>query len=398
MAAGSRSTELTEQLLNTQAQVERTFKKRLVREAAFKRAKLDLLDKELDAKRSAARSSAEGAGGGPSAQARSSPMASPQGGLGRSWSSPGAVGSASVGSASQPVSPHACLADPSKERVLGSAGGWAVSRLGASMPLSWHPVPHPGTVAPTRSTADRHAGRRALTASVSTSALPSPSHGLMGASSMTGSSLPAVAIDTPGADGRANARLRQPVGRSASTGLGGRHSLNKSATLAPSVPPCADREEALEAEMEAVNAECEAMREGGLHTGQSDPQEMIERLGSMMALLGPRYKTLSRKTIWERAERGELSAFQRRLKKERELGMVHVNPLKAVFQRDTGAAFEIITPDPESAARAAWLAARRRARRENQAELEEGTGQPSGGAGDEEAIGSNAFVSLPLQS
>merc|ERR1712217_445036 len=46
---------------------------------------------------------------------------------------------------------------------------------------------------------------------------------------------------------------------------------------------------------------------------KAEDPEVIERLGSLMAILGPRYKTVSRDALWERARVGETTPLQRQL-------------------------------------------------------------------------------------
>merc|ERR1719159_744381 len=85
---------------------------------------------------------------------------------------------------------------------------------------------------------------------------------------------------------------------------------------------------------------------------------MLQRLGDLMALLGPRYKTLPRQLIWEKAEKGDMTAFQRRLQKaggiQAVVGVPGQRPSGSapVFTRDA------VTADSDGKARAAWLQAR----------------------------------------
>merc|ERR1740116_569244 len=51
---------------------------------------------------------------------------------------------------------------------------------------------------------------------------------------------------------------------------------------------------------------------GGQRRRPIDPPKTIERLGELMSLLGPRYKTLACEKLWEKAASGDLTAFQRR--------------------------------------------------------------------------------------
>lgn len=344
--------KLAQQLVSSQLQLEHSFKKRLVREAEFKKQKLIGKDKELDALRILAKS--EEARANPELPKREVSTAksgtrsgSSAAGLQRCWTSPGKLG-AHVPSAWSP-----------SIRVTGSAGGWACGRMAAAVPLSAHPVPHPGT--------------RILSPSMSRT-----SSGFFNASSpQTPEKLEPLYSSNP----RTPSQPSRPVSRS--------NALHR----AQQVPD----EDTLEADLEKAALEYSTSPAGGLHgIAQQDDPEMIERLGDLMACLGPRYRTLNKEVMWERACRGETSAFQRRLAKERELGAAPYNPLKAALRRDPGAALEVIQPDPEGPARASWLAARRRGRHENQAALEaalnDGSGAPPALPGS-----SGSFQNLPLK-
>lgn len=86
------------------------------------------------------------------------------------------------------------------------------------------------------------------------------------------------------------------------------------------------------------------------------PKEALERMGDMMALLGPRYKTLPPGMIWEKAVEGGTTPLQRQLKR---LG-VHApkrGPLCPMTKRDPEDQPDI---DIEAESRTAWLAHRRR--------------------------------------
>ena len=52
----------------------------------------------------------------------------------------------------------------------------------------------------------------------------------------------------------------------------------------------------------AAEAEAQLLRSGA--QAPQEPPEIIERLGRLMALLGPRYRTLPREELWEKAVAG----------------------------------------------------------------------------------------------
>jgi hypothetical protein len=63
-----------------------------------------------------------------------------------------------------------------------------------------------------------------------------------------------------------------------------------------------------------------------LHLAADDPKS-IERLGKYFALLGPRFKTIDRQAMLDRAE-CKTSNFHRRLQHQREIGALPMDPLK----------------------------------------------------------------------
>lgn len=81
------------------------------------------------------------------------------------------------------------------------------------------------------------------------------------------------------------------------------------------------------------------------------PPEAISKLGDLMALLGPRYKTLSRQKLWEQAKNTE-TPLQMRLRHSRDLDFSASGKIR-------GASRGRREPDdPDGKARAAWLASR----------------------------------------
>jgi len=117
----------------------------------------------------------------------------------------------------------------------------------------------------------------------------------------------------------------------------------------------------------AADADASALRAswaGGLRP--RDPPDMIERLGHLMALLGPRYRTLPREELWEKAVAGQTTALQRR---EKRLGAAAAHSISGFAKsrgQNQGNKNRPRSPewlpdyDPDGAARAAWLQARER--------------------------------------
>eukprot|EP00933_Yihiella_yeosuensis_P030388 TRINITY_DN24040_c1_g1_i1.p1 TRINITY_DN24040_c1_g1~~TRINITY_DN24040_c1_g1_i1.p1 ORF type:complete len:423 (+),score=87.20 TRINITY_DN24040_c1_g1_i1:79-1347(+) len=116
----------------------------------------------------------------------------------------------------------------------------------------------------------------------------------------------------------------------------------------------------------AADIEAEAVLEsaerGGLLRRPLDPPDMIERLGDLMALLGPRYRTLPKEEIWEKAVIGGTTALQRR---EKRLGRAAARSLCDMHKRkqgrlkQTALVEDMLDLDQDGVARSAWLSARK---------------------------------------
>lgn len=85
----------------------------------------------------------------------------------------------------------------------------------------------------------------------------------------------------------------------------------------------------------------------------TEPPGTIERLGDLMTLLGPRYKTLPRGVIWEKAVQGDTTPLERQQKR---LGVLA--PTKPPLTIKRRAPEDAPDLDHEVAPRAAWLALR----------------------------------------
>jgi len=88
---------------------------------------------------------------------------------------------------------------------------------------------------------------------------------------------------------------------------------------------------------------------------KKEEAEMIGRLGELMAMLGPRYKTLPRDVVMKRAEKAELTPAQRKLL--RSGGHGAAASLQRSRPSSSVPALLGEASDPDGKARAAWLAA-----------------------------------------
>lgn len=109
----------------------------------------------------------------------------------------------------------------------------------------------------------------------------------------------------------------------------------------------------LSEEEQLFAADEEFARTQGLLPRPADPPGTIDRLGDMMALLGPRYKTLPPGMIWEKAVEGGTTPLERMNKR---LGAAA--PKKKAIQIKRPAPEEMPDLDHEVAPRAAWLTLR----------------------------------------
>lgn len=97
--------------------------------------------------------------------------------------------------------------------------------------------------------------------------------------------------------------------------------------------------------------------------GGKEKDPMISRLGHLMALLGPRYKCVSKELMWEKAKRGDRTSVERRLDKFG--GIVNLGGGPDRLRPSGSAPGE---NDSDGTARVAWLEARTAEReRRNQA-------------------------------
>lgn len=319
----ARSRELTKNLTQTRHQLENHFKSLKRRDAEFKMQKLMNIEEELKAKARMART-AQGPESnisrrqGPSPREQqvtaTSTYYQPRAksserdgytktntGLSRSASSPAWLDQFPAewgGYGAMPKPPGSPAAFP-----------LAVTRHCADTPACMHPPPHPGSQSmkptPTRSMA---AFTKSHTAALY--APPSP---------------PPVVANTHASPGTPGARASL-LAKCASDSV-----LSKGV---------------------ADDVFLTEVGDNGENLIEKDP--MIKRLGHYMALLGPRYKTIPKEMIWEKAEMGDMTPFQRRLKKAGGITAVGGGPDTSLR---AGPMPGELT-DSDGKARAAWLAAR----------------------------------------
>lgn len=387
----TRSQELTKNVVTTRMQLENLFKSNKKREVQFKRQKLHLLEPQLKAAEIMARPatvtaaksrvqalSPRAQGGSPDRDSDSPPNSSnaPQANrynapdsasrLERCWSSPADLQSPSATSWGRPGSGWQTPMSP----------GMSCHRASASVPVSSHPAIHPGA-ASIRPTVPRPvrsfsaAGTPALSPAASRGSASPAARSYAGSWPAPGSPATAgqpspIAAPTPQVQSVVSSPSRPRFAMFDTMQSFTDFSGAASPSVSPSGPSSrrvgGDRlsnllgepdfhEELLIAGLEEAD---------GIHSRfVTDPKqkkepEMIERLGGLMALLGPRYKTLPREVVLKRVERGELTPAQRKLLRSGGHGaganLQRPRPTSSVPALGEAA-------DPDGKARAAWLQA-----------------------------------------
>jgi len=325
----ARSQELTKNLVHTRHQLENHFKSIKRREADFRKQKLVNFEEELKATARMARAAAAPEAAGRQRTLSSGDQSRSEGSL-RTKSPERQKALSAFGNSTLPGS---------LSRSRSSLDGWpnayapqfpiewgghgmmpkppgspaafplAVTRACADVPAAQHPPPHPGahsmSRAPTRSLAAFAASHTATAFS------PVPPGAATAPSSPTAAQL-----------------HRLPADRSL---------INASSSK--------------DADDDVISAVPD-----GEHLIEKDP--MIMRLGHFMALLGPRYKTISKEMIWEQAERGERTPAQRRLAKLGGIEAVGGGPDRSLRASASAPGELALAADSDGKARAAWLAAR----------------------------------------
>lgn len=404
----ARSVELAKNVVTTRLQLENHFKNIRKREADFRKQKLVLLEPQLKAAERVARPSSvavhksrmqggaspRALGGSPnhsidsprstSSAPRSDAALGAAGkrrGLGspsknsdfaqrlvkesdasrldRCWSSPGDLYS--------PSSTHSKLVNAWQTRP--GSPGMSVCRAAASVPVSSHPPSHPGA-ASSRPSVARPARSIAVVGSPGSPAGRAGGWGTPGSPITPGPVTPLMA-PTPEAQSAVSSPSRPQVGLHDSM----RSFANWSGATSPSCSSPTQRrtagdrgllsnlfsepgdfqEELLLAAVDAEEEGLSGLIAGGAARRPADPPEMIERLGGLMALLGPRYKTLPKEFLWKRAATGEMTPAQRKLFKSGGHGAA--DHLQRPRPSASAPALLGESSDPDGKARAAWLAA-----------------------------------------
>ncbi|CAJ1422593.1 unnamed protein product [Effrenium voratum] len=340
-------------------QISRHFKKCGLRKAEFKRQKSLLIEKELQAHFKAKHESDRDEFG--ASRPATSPPASPT----RSASSPAFARSPSyVDEAFAPQSP-----------------GKVATRFAASHPAWMHPCVHPGA-ASDRPASQIHRRQR-LTSDLEAvwsepqaegPKVSSGHHTVMEPLDVTGDSFVASTSTS-------TTKFRRPSPKkrtfAKSSGFGGffQGPVDAQETEEDRLFGATSWEEEL---FQAADAEAAALRaDWGRGVRPRDPPDMIERLGDLMALLGPRYRTLPREALWEKAVVGSTTPLQR---KEKRLGPAAYTLTRSQSQSSKNRSGALCTAwdkvlvksvrtnspewlpdyDPDGAARAKWLQARER--------------------------------------
>mmetsp|Transcript_68802 Transcript_68802/g.163895 ORF Transcript_68802/g.163895 Transcript_68802/m.163895 type:complete len:364 (+) Transcript_68802:67-1158(+) len=315
-------------------QISRHFKKCGLRKAEFKRQKSLLIEKELQAHFKAKHESDRDEFG--ASRPATSPPASPT----RSASSPAFARSPSyVDEAFAPQSP-----------------GKVATRFAASHPAWMHPCVHPGA-ASDRPASQIHRRQRLTSDLEAEGPKVSSGHTVMEPLDVTGDSFVASTSTS-------TTKFRRPSPKkrtfAKSSGFGGffQGPVDAQETEEDRLFGATSWEEEL---FQAADAEAAALRaDWGRGVRPRDPPDMIERLGDLMALLGPRYRTLPREALWEKAVVGSTTPLQR---KEKRLGPAAYTLTRSQSQSSknrTNSPEWLPDYDPDGAARAKWLQARER--------------------------------------
>lgn len=416
----SRGVSATQQATKTRDQIAQHFKTVDLRKAGFKTAKSALIEKELqvhfkaehEKKRAEAAEYTRKTVVPRSKQADSSPRAS-------------RPSSAVRGHSPKPGSPNMRRSMSSPEADSGfdsrptTPAGAVVNRFGASYPMSSHPAIHPGATSSRPSSrissvpgGSADAGEllpksSSATALLNTVASPQaqrqPGSNAKrlslpfkeALSDMDSSEIQAESADrTPAARARSRTRTDSstflagsplsPSAGMASSPTAGRRSTggNRGSVLASSMStmnftgPSAvsdfeepifgeetSREEQLFEQLDREAAKlAELAQTGVMSKRQADSPDMIERLGDLMSLLGPRYRTVPRQALWEKAVLGETTSLYRLEQRLGRNAAHSISGFKRGRVRRSGTKKlqpeDVPSYDADGSARAAWLHAR----------------------------------------
>jgi len=332
-----------EAALATKAQVDLHFKTLSLRDKEFHRQKLVLIDKELHIKRKNRALDDPDEDDSPlsaAARARSVPTSRS---LKHSRSCPGSWG---VGGASS----------------LGAAQrgmmGASRTRFSAGVPLSHHPAMHPGAFAhsPENSPQKRGSNLARTRSSLAVTWSGSPTQ-----------------LEQAGSSSSLLSPPKSPQAREMSS-----TSRSMTTRSPPASAPCfgtANEDPFLDCGPSAEELLFDDIDEELARTQElrprppAEPPGTIERLGDMMALLGPRYKTLPRGMVWEKAVHGDSTPLERQQKR---LG--DAAPKRGLFRVKRPLLEDQADLDHEVGIRVAWLKIRGKERARHALALKEALG------------------------
>jgi len=412
-----RGEDITAKATKTTNQIAQHFKNVGLRKAEFKRQKSVLIEKELQVhfknKHDEERKEAA------SRKRNSPPVTQPHGSSSpRANSRPGSAGRAASPKASGSSSPAATLYKSMSSPSASGSGfafgsrpgtpGAVFSRFGASVPESNHPAIHPGAISRPPSQALSSRPRTRASTATGASELKRTSSSLAGelrslqpqARSNTSGLLQttqsgiealhtAAELDLSDLHAGDTTRMQRAHGSfrpespgSQSLTVPRRFSTQRLSTVSDSqrmmvsfsgfhesemdslwgMEPSREEQLFMAAEEEA--AALSEVAERDILKRHPDPPDMIERLGDLMALLGPRYRTLPREAVWEKAVVGSTTSLQRR---EQRLGSAAARAISGGFKhRGSVKVKQHKMPenapdnDPDGRERAAWLQAKER--------------------------------------
>eukprot|EP00747_Dinoflagellata_sp_TGD_P166814 gnl/TRDRNA2_/TRDRNA2_190192_c0_seq1.p1 gnl/TRDRNA2_/TRDRNA2_190192_c0~~gnl/TRDRNA2_/TRDRNA2_190192_c0_seq1.p1 ORF type:complete len:425 (-),score=68.08 gnl/TRDRNA2_/TRDRNA2_190192_c0_seq1:139-1413(-) len=382
-----RTFELTQNVMRTKHLLDHHFRSIRQRDAVFKSEKLKTLDTVMHIKNKLAKTAeaekeeAEGhiaprrdsavvSPDGRASPERSRPASPSQTALRRTWSSPAMAGTGDSFSSTWHGQPTVAKGRGVPIHPL------SVTRFCASTPVGLHPPPHPGSYS-TRphSMLSSSASQPQLGTALSTPQSPCRVSQSSWAESPARRRL--MTMETSGTYMTVNSSFSL-----ASPSELAHHSRKR--------PPDDGFDQGSDSDEEALysrlDAECYySAGLAGKDLSQVHPQRSIEKLGRMMAMLGPRYKTVDRVMLWEKATQPEMSMIQKRLQKQGSIRRASTL-LKGPLPQAARDNFDL---DPDGGVRAAWLAARdeehaRRSRMPNGADATEALlndGDQAGGAG-----------------
>jgi len=334
-----------EAALATKAQVDLVFKNTGLRDKEFHRQKLILKDKELHIARKNRQLEVPNEDDSPlpAAAAARARSASTSRSLKHSRSCPGSLGvsgASSLGAA--------------QRGMMGASR----TRFSAAVPISHHPAVHPGAFAhsPENSPQQRRSNLARTRSSLA----------------VTWSGLP-TQFEQAGSCSSPHSPPKSPQARELS-------SISRSAVSRspPASAPCfgtANEDPFLDFGPSAEELLFDDVDEELARTHElrprppMEPPGTIERLGDMMALLGPRYKTMPRGVIWEKAVHGDSTPLERQQKR---LG--DAAPKRPPFQVKRPLLEDQPDLDHEVGTRAAWLKLRAQERERHALALKEALG------------------------